>query len=142
MLGLPRCLGDSAPMGEGRCLGGFRAWTWAACSLRRAQLKQTRASGGETPQDAHRCPPHCARRSLPQSGGPQWTARGLCLLPKTTPALPCRPGPNAPLSWVRACVQVLDPKAKWRSKILLGLNFYGTDYSTSRDARESVVGAR
>nr|KAF6464527.1 chitinase domain containing 1 [Rousettus aegyptiacus] len=53
-----------------------------------------------------------------------------------------QPGPNAPLSWVRACVQVLDPKAKWRSKILLGLNFYGTDYSTSSDARESVVGAR
>ncbi|XP_073868850.1 chitinase domain-containing protein 1 isoform X9 [Macaca fascicularis] len=53
-----------------------------------------------------------------------------------------QPGPNAPLSWVRACVQVLDPKSKWRSKILLGLNFYGMDYATSKDAREPVVGAR
>ncbi|XP_015398477.2 chitinase domain-containing protein 1 isoform X2 [Panthera tigris] len=53
-----------------------------------------------------------------------------------------QPGPNAPLSWVRACVQVLDPKSKWRSKILLGLNLYGMDYAASRDAREPVVGAR
>uniref|UniRef100_A0A8C8Z4S3 Chitinase domain-containing protein 1 n=1 Tax=Prolemur simus TaxID=1328070 RepID=A0A8C8Z4S3_PROSS len=53
-----------------------------------------------------------------------------------------QPGPNAPLSWVRACVQVLDPKSKWRSKILLGLNFYGVDYSSSKGAREPVVGAR
>lgn len=69
-------------------------------------------------------------------------AGGLWLLPK--PLLPCprRPGPNAPLSWVRACVQVLDPASRWRSKILLGLNLYGTDYAASRDAREPVVGAR
>ncbi|XP_036731639.2 chitinase domain-containing protein 1 isoform X3 [Manis pentadactyla] len=53
-----------------------------------------------------------------------------------------QPGPNAPLSWVRACVQVLDPKSKWRSKILLGLNLYGMDYSASRDAREPITGAR
>ncbi|XP_039696444.1 chitinase domain-containing protein 1 isoform X2 [Pteropus medius] len=66
---------------------------------------------------------------------------GFSLMTYDYPAVQ-QPGPNAPLSWVRACVQVLDPKAKWRSKILLGLNFYGTDYSTSRDARESVVGAR
>ncbi|KAG8515702.1 Chitinase domain-containing protein 1, partial [Galemys pyrenaicus] len=52
------------------------------------------------------------------------------------------PGPNAPLSWVRACVQVLDPEARWRSKILLGLNLYGMDYAASRDGREPVVGAR
>ncbi|XP_057409691.1 chitinase domain-containing protein 1 isoform X2 [Balaenoptera acutorostrata] len=51
-------------------------------------------------------------------------------------------GPSAPLSWVRACVQVLDPKSKWRSKILLGLNFYGMDYSVSKDTREPVIGAR
>ncbi|XP_006107578.1 chitinase domain-containing protein 1 [Myotis lucifugus] len=55
---------------------------------------------------------------------------------------PQQPGPNAPLSWVRACVQVLDPKSKWRSKILLGLNFYGMDYSAARDSREPVIGAR
>ncbi|XP_062949578.1 chitinase domain-containing protein 1 isoform X2 [Cynocephalus volans] len=53
-----------------------------------------------------------------------------------------QPGPNAPLSWVRACVQVLDPKSNWRSKILLGLNFYGIDYAASKDAREPVIGAR
>uniref|UniRef100_A0A8C5KAR9 Chitinase domain-containing protein 1 n=1 Tax=Jaculus jaculus TaxID=51337 RepID=A0A8C5KAR9_JACJA len=51
-----------------------------------------------------------------------------------------QPGPNAPLAWVRACVQVLDPKSQWRSKILLGLNFYGMDYAASKDAREPVVG--
>ncbi|XP_054426477.1 chitinase domain-containing protein 1 [Pteronotus mesoamericanus] len=53
-----------------------------------------------------------------------------------------QPGPNAPLPWVRACVQALDPKSRWRSKILLGLNFYGADYAASRDAREPVIGAR
>ncbi|XP_037373236.1 chitinase domain-containing protein 1 [Talpa occidentalis] len=53
-----------------------------------------------------------------------------------------QPGPNAPLSWVRACVQVLDPEARWRSKILLGLNLYGMDYAASRDGREPVVGPR
>ncbi|XP_058160885.1 chitinase domain-containing protein 1 isoform X1 [Dasypus novemcinctus] len=53
-----------------------------------------------------------------------------------------QPGPNAPVSWVRACVQALDPKARWRSKILLGLNFYGMDYAASKDAREPVVGSR
>nr|XP_015107487.1 chitinase domain-containing protein 1 isoform X1 [Vicugna pacos] len=53
-----------------------------------------------------------------------------------------QPGPNAPLSWVRACVQVLDPKSRWRSKILLGLNLYGMDHSASRDAREPVIGTR
>uniref|UniRef100_A0A8D2CTX4 Chitinase domain-containing protein 1 n=1 Tax=Sciurus vulgaris TaxID=55149 RepID=A0A8D2CTX4_SCIVU len=53
-----------------------------------------------------------------------------------------QPGPNAPLSWVRSCVQALDPKSKWRSKILLGLNFYGMDYAASKDAREPVIGAR
>ncbi|KAM6157632.1 chitinase domain-containing protein 1 isoform 2-T2 [Rhynchocyon petersi] len=62
----------------------------------------------------------------------------LVIPPSVTPG----PGPNAPLSWVRACVQVLDPKSKWRHKILLGLNLYGMDYSASRDAREPVVGTR
>ncbi|XP_036137016.1 chitinase domain-containing protein 1 isoform X2 [Molossus molossus] len=62
----------------------------------------------------------------------------LVIPPSVTPG----PGPNAPLSWVRACVQLLDPKSKWRSKILLGLNFYGMDYSASRDAREPVIGTR
>ena len=46
----------------------------------------------------------------------------------------CRPGPApvAPLSWVRDCVESLAPeKSANRQKILLGLNFYGYDYSTS-----------
>lgn len=69
-------------------------------------------------------------------------ARGLGPVLKPTPPRPCRAGPNAPLPWVRACVQVLDPKSKWRSKILLGLNFYGMDYSASKDAREPIIGTR
>ncbi|KAM5246875.1 chitinase domain-containing protein 1 isoform 2-T2 [Ctenodactylus gundi] len=58
------------------------------------------------------------------------------------PAMTPGPGPNAPLSWVRVCVQILDPKSMWRSKILLGLNFYGMDYTASKDAREPVIGTR
>ncbi|XP_077966966.1 chitinase domain-containing protein 1-like [Styela clava] len=41
------------------------------------------------------------------------------------------PGPSSPLPWVRACVEYLDPEAKNRNKILLGLNFYGNMYSSS-----------
>lgn len=40
-----------------------------------------------------------------------------------------RQGPNAPVDWVKDCVLSLSPeKGKQRSKILLGLNFYGQDY--------------
>ncbi|KAJ9589908.1 hypothetical protein L9F63_016969 [Diploptera punctata] len=44
---------------------------------------------------------------------------------------PQRPGPNSPLSWVRSCVERLVPDSDdpVRSKILLGLNFYGYDYT-------------
>ena len=38
--------------------------------------------------------------------------------------------PNAPVSWMKACVEHLDPQAEYRKKILLGLNFYGYVYST------------
>lgn len=55
---------------------------------------------------------------------------------------PQRPGPNSPLPWVRACVQVLDPESKWRSKILLGLNFYGMDYSAPGASGEPILGNR
>ncbi|XP_074852097.1 chitinase domain-containing protein 1 isoform X2 [Carettochelys insculpta] len=55
---------------------------------------------------------------------------------------PQRPGPNSPLPWVRACVQVLDPESKWRSKILLGLNFYGMDYSALGASGEPILGNR
>lgn len=78
------------------------------------------------------------RRSVPP-------ATGSCVHQPATDTRvpsPCRPGPNAPLSWVRACVQVLDPKARWRSKILLGLNFYGSEYSASRGGREPIIGTR
>ncbi|NWZ60348.1 CHID1 protein, partial [Haliaeetus albicilla] len=55
---------------------------------------------------------------------------------------PQRPGPNSPLPWVRACVQVLDPDSKWRNKILLGLNFYGMDYSALGASGEPILGSR
>ena len=44
---------------------------------------------------------------------------------------PQRPGPNAPLKWMETCVENLDPDSLNRQKILLGLNFYGNDYSIS-----------
>ncbi|GCB75038.1 hypothetical protein scyTo_0020874 [Scyliorhinus torazame] len=51
-----------------------------------------------------------------------------------------RPGPNSPIPWIRACVQKLDPDANWRSKILLGLNFYGMIYGTLGGTAEPIVG--
>lgn len=44
---------------------------------------------------------------------------------------PQRPGPNSPLTWVRNCVEKLVPHSDvaQRSKILIGLNFYGNDYT-------------
>lgn len=41
-----------------------------------------------------------------------------------------KPGPNSPLPWVRQCVEAIAPKgiAIHRGKILLGLNFYGSNY--------------
>lgn len=44
---------------------------------------------------------------------------------------PQRPGPNSPLTWVRSCVERLVARSddSRRSKILLGLNFYGNDYT-------------
>ncbi|XP_043938827.1 chitinase domain-containing protein 1 isoform X2 [Protopterus annectens] len=55
---------------------------------------------------------------------------------------PQQPGPNSPVPWVRACVESLDPEAKWRKKILLGLNFYGMDYSVLGASGEPVLGNR
>ncbi|XP_068117271.1 chitinase domain-containing protein 1 isoform X2 [Hyperolius riggenbachi] len=54
---------------------------------------------------------------------------------------PNRPGPNSPISWVQACVQILDPEAKWRKKILLGLHFYGMDYSALGASGEHILGS-
>jgi len=43
-----------------------------------------------------------------------------------------KPGPNSPLSWVKEAVLRLVPDEKEkRSKILLGLNFYGMSYTSS-----------
>ncbi|XP_074741427.1 chitinase domain-containing protein 1 isoform X3 [Strix uralensis] len=58
------------------------------------------------------------------------------------PAVAAGPGPNSPLPWVRACVQVLDPDSRWRNKILLGLNFYGMDYSALGASGEPILGGR
>eukprot|EP00795_Rhopilema_esculentum_P008743 gene8743-14766_t len=49
------------------------------------------------------------------------------------------PGPVAPLDWVRSCVLSLAPTPELdRSKILLGLNFYGMDYT--RGGASPIVG--
>ncbi|CAG4956698.1 unnamed protein product [Parnassius apollo] len=47
---------------------------------------------------------------------------------------PQKPGPNAPLFWMRLCVEKLidnDDNPEKRSKILLGLNFYGNSYTAN-----------
>lgn len=38
-------------------------------------------------------------------------------------------GPNSPLKWVEENVLAIDPDGSHRSKILLGLNFYGLEYT-------------
>ncbi|XP_011705508.1 PREDICTED: chitinase domain-containing protein 1, partial [Wasmannia auropunctata] len=42
-----------------------------------------------------------------------------------------RPGPNSPLEWARQCVELLAPEKNdpRRSQILLGINFYGYNYT-------------
>lgn len=42
-----------------------------------------------------------------------------------------RPGPNSPVEWIKKCITNLDPEALHRNQILLGLNFYGNDYSVT-----------
>ncbi|PZC78858.1 chitinase domain-containing protein 1 [Helicoverpa armigera] len=47
---------------------------------------------------------------------------------------PQKPGPNAPLYWVRLCIEKLidnDENPSKRSKILIGLNFYGNSYTAN-----------
>lgn len=47
---------------------------------------------------------------------------------------PQKPGPNAPLYWMRLCVEKLvdnEESSSKRSKILLGLNFYGNSYTAN-----------
>jgi chitinase domain-containing protein 1 len=59
-------------------------------------------------------------------------------------------GPNAPIQWMSdngeltmsLCVVArLDPKGLYRSKILMGLNLYGYDYSQSH-GRQDLVGKK
>lgn len=42
-----------------------------------------------------------------------------------------RPGPNSPIQWVEDCVKALvpNPKSDNRAKLLVGLNFYGNNYT-------------
>ncbi|XP_020300718.1 chitinase domain-containing protein 1 [Pseudomyrmex gracilis] len=42
-----------------------------------------------------------------------------------------RPGPNSPLDWARQCVELLVPRKNdpRRSQVLLGINFYGYNYT-------------
>jgi len=42
-----------------------------------------------------------------------------------------RPGPNSPIKWAKKCVRKLDPQGLHRDKILLGLNFYGYDFTAA-----------
>ena len=51
---------------------------------------------------------------------------------------PQRPGPNSPIKWIQNCVQALDPQEFYRSQILLGLNFYGYDYTS--EGGQPIVG--
>ncbi|VVD01874.1 unnamed protein product [Leptidea sinapis] len=47
---------------------------------------------------------------------------------------PQKPGPNAPLYWMRLCLEKLidnEENPLKESKILLGLNFYGSSYTTN-----------
>jgi chitinase domain-containing protein 1 len=51
-------------------------------------------------------------------------------------------GPNAPLNWIRANIEYLTSTSKEkRSKILLGLNFYGTKFSMKpKPSSEPILG--
>lgn len=42
-----------------------------------------------------------------------------------------KPGPNSPFDWIRECVNYLVPDQDdgKRSKILMGMNFYGNHYT-------------
>lgn len=48
------------------------------------------------------------------------------------------PAPSSPLPWVRSCIEFIDPQAKYREKILTGLNFYGHMFTSK--AASPIVG--
>ncbi len=63
----------------------------------------------------------------------------VCVQASSSPSLPPSPGPNSPLDWVEDYVLSLAPQyAEERSKILLGLNFYGYDFTSYDMDRECV----
>jgi chitinase domain-containing protein 1 len=43
----------------------------------------------------------------------------------------CFPGANSPTQWIEKCVKALSPSKKDRQKFLIGLNFYGYEYTTT-----------
>jgi len=44
---------------------------------------------------------------------------------------PERPGANSPINWITKCIEALCPMKAERSKFLVGLNFYGYDFTTT-----------
>ncbi len=44
-------------------------------------------------------------------------------------------GPNAPLNWIEENVNYLTDQSEYRSKIYLGLNFYGMNYKVDTQGR-------
>lgn len=40
-------------------------------------------------------------------------------------------GANSPIKWVEKCIKAISTKKNERSKFLIGLNFYGYDYTSS-----------
>ncbi len=52
-------------------------------------------------------------------------------------------GPVAPIDWVRRCVELLKKRGSGgRSKILMGMNFYGYDYAPMGSKVDAVIGNR
>lgn len=45
-------------------------------------------------------------------------------------ALSGHAGPSAPLPWIKSCITAIDPDMKYRKKILMGLNFYGSMFTS------------
>ena len=61
-----------------------------------------------------------------------------------------RPGPNAPVGWVKGVVEALLTGEKgegeagegWREKVLVGVNFYGMHWKQEGERGEPVVGSQ
>ncbi|XP_069140401.1 chitinase domain-containing protein 1-like [Argopecten irradians] len=52
-----------------------------------------------------------------------------------------KPGANSPITWVKDCIESLVPEeeSSSRSKILLGLNFYGNDYTMVKGGNGGAI---